>query len=483
MKAKPVLLLLVLFVSSLLAAGIQPVQAAQPPAPAAQEEPEAERRLVIHPASFTPFYDGLEYEKLNHLSHSAGNSPGIYTAPVYLPQGATILRMGFYWNSNDASAVAEAYLQRTRYSLGDYINMGYIKADGGTGYHGAYDLPIDEPVVDNKIYSYWVTVVLPLTKKIQLTGIYLDYTIPTPEDGGIISIPSSAFQPFSDGYDYENHGRGLWHGSPQAGFYLAPLTLPDGAKINKITLYSDNRSSAGIVYTLPALLLQRTELGKGDYVNVATLSPSSLFGRGSFSASPSGGVLIDYSKYAYWLTWDPPDNHDVRIQGVVIEYTPPGTTRHRVAIPAAGFVPIWGKGQWEIHGRYAVNKTYNNNEWSFAAPVTLPQGMYISKATIYYLTSDSVYNGTTAIINDVYTREELRNWMMNVSTPTSGTLAWRKLVTNAIKKEKINNSSEVYQLMFRMPYPNSGSIYYIGPVVLEFAPQIPWLYMPIMKKK
>lgn len=491
MKAKPVLLLepsiwlLVLFVGSLLAAGIQPVQAAQPSAPAAQEEPEAERRLVIHPASFTPFYDGYEYSKVNSLGHSAGNPGpnGIYTAPVNLPYGATILRMGFYWVSTDATVTAEVYLQRTEFSLGNYINMGYIKTGTATGLHGTYDLTIDSPLIDNSKYSYWVTTVLPTQQKIKLLAVYLDYTVPA-TDIGIIAIPASSFQPFTDGYDYENHGRGLYHIAPADGFYMAPLTLPEGARINKVKLFTDNRLSSVIFFTRVALYLQRTELGKGNYANLVEMPPSSLLGYGSNSVSPTGGVIIDYSKYTYWLTWDPPDPSDVRLQAVVIEYTPPATQTRRVAIPAAGFSPMWGTGQWEIHGRYAINKTNANNVWSFAAPISLPQGMYISKATLHYLTNDAANSGTTAIIGDGYTQETAHSWLLDVSTKPNGTSAWRTLSTTLVRRENIDNNSKVYQLMFRTPKTTSTVSYFVAAVVLEYTTKKPtWLYMPMMKKK
>ena len=208
-----------------------------------------------------------------------------------------------------------------------------------------------------------------------------------------LTIPASAFTPYEDGYDFQNDGRYLQHfdgpsGGNGRGWYLAPVNLPNGAVVTKMTFYYRHRSTADGVARL-----QRTNLA-GGYENMASVDTSGGWSAPwykSKSTTAIGHAQIDNSRYAYWVVWDlpysskPPSVLDI-IWGcsVVIEYVPPApTTRGVLSIPAAAFKPYKDGYDFQDDGRYLEHSGGDIHGWYMAA-VNLPDGAVVTKMTFYY---------------------------------------------------------------------------------------------------
>jgi len=130
-----------------------------------------------------------------------------------------------------------------------------------------------------------------------------------------ISVAAAAFRPYVDGYDFSNDGRHLWNVDSNSDFYLAPVQLPHGAIVTKLTFYWwDGSASEGYCE------LYRIDLAD----NENTMATASTYGS---AAAPNASVdstidlaTVDNSSYAYYLWLNLPDGL-VRAFGVVIEYT------------------------------------------------------------------------------------------------------------------------------------------------------------------
>ncbi len=162
----------------------------------------------------------------------------------------------------------------------------------------------------NVLYTYWLVIDVPAGNPVEVEAreVYVEYSLQVPYNN-VLAIPAAAFQPYQDGYDFENHGRHIEHkhgpGNNTAnGWYLAPVNLPDGAIINRMDFYWIEKSAiAGVAR------LQRTELNQGNYQELATIFTSTGSGSptgGAGSDSTILGGAVDNSRYAYWVIVDIP---------------------------------------------------------------------------------------------------------------------------------------------------------------------------------
>ncbi|MGD2179139.1 MAG: hypothetical protein PVG71_15110 [Anaerolineae bacterium] len=130
-----------------------------------------------------------------------------------------------------------------------------------------------------------------------------------------IAVAAAAFDPAAEGYDFSNNGSSLWNQDSASDFYLAPLQLPHGAIVTKLTFYWwDGSLEDGYCR------LYRIDLAGSEW----TMATAHTFG----SAATSNGSVdsavdypgVDNSQYAYYLWLNLPDNL-VAAYGAVIEYT------------------------------------------------------------------------------------------------------------------------------------------------------------------
>jgi hypothetical protein len=131
---------------------------------------------------------------------------------------------------------------------------------------------------------------------------------------GYVSVSAAAFRPASHSYQYDNTGQGLTPMDPASTHFYAPVQLPHGATVTKMTFYWIDDMTANAVCQLFRNPLSGVEL------TVMADVESGSGGRGSTSDDTIDGVLIDNSQYTYYLHWDLREV-DIWGIGVVIEYT------------------------------------------------------------------------------------------------------------------------------------------------------------------
>jgi hypothetical protein len=237
----------------------------------------------------------------------------------------------FYWRRIGATVVATARLQRTRLGFDTYEDLAVVSSVAGSGdiSSSTADTTINSPLVDNTQYAYWIVLDMPAagfpaTALVEMRDVEIEYQLPT-SSRNQISIPAAGFRSYEDEYDYQDHGRHLFHthspGNGTAnGWYLTPLHLPDGVLINNLDFYAYLDSSQPGVARL-----QRTEWGSGNYQDLAVISTGTgNLGNKLFSTNTVAGGPVDNAKYGYWIVWDLPANSlsgvNVQAQAMRISY-------------------------------------------------------------------------------------------------------------------------------------------------------------------
>jgi hypothetical protein len=132
---------------------------------------------------------------------------------------------------------------------------------------------------------------------------------------GYVSVSAAAFGPSSDTYQYFNGGEALIPTDASSTLYFAPVQLPHGATVTKMTFYwvDDVTENA-------SCWLMRKPVSGGDLASVA-YAESGSGGPGSSSDDAIDYPIIDNSQYAYYLNWDFDGSVFIWGEAVVIEYT------------------------------------------------------------------------------------------------------------------------------------------------------------------
>jgi hypothetical protein len=132
---------------------------------------------------------------------------------------------------------------------------------------------------------------------------------------GYISVAPGAFHPVSDDCDYINYGSSLYNGSGGCA-YVAPVQLPQGATVTKVTAYWADYSSDQEAN----VFLNRVSHGDVTDETLAWMESSGSSGDGSSEDTSISYATIDNSLYAYYVWWGLPD---VNLTGksIVVEYT------------------------------------------------------------------------------------------------------------------------------------------------------------------
>jgi hypothetical protein len=134
---------------------------------------------------------------------------------------------------------------------------------------------------------------------------------------GYVSVPAAAFQPVAHSYEYANSGISVVNWDDTTQFWAAPVQLPQGATVTKMTFYwndTDEGDDALVV-------LYRTPFT--DTSDILAMAYSS--GYGGFGDSEDTDIehgVIDNSQYSYLLAAELPRTA-TRLNGVIIEYTYP----------------------------------------------------------------------------------------------------------------------------------------------------------------
>ena len=129
-----------------------------------------------------------------------------------------------------------------------------------------------------------------------------------------ISIPAAAFEPGADTFQYHNNGSNLY--TDYGANYFAPVNLPDGCTVTKVTFYFDDDTVAGNA----TMSLYRLDLGSNLVYPMAE-AESSDGGYGSDYDDTISYAQVDNSANSYYLyaTFGT-TGIDLQVKAVVIEY-------------------------------------------------------------------------------------------------------------------------------------------------------------------
>lgn len=132
---------------------------------------------------------------------------------------------------------------------------------------------------------------------------------------GYVSIPAAAFRPREDGYDFTNRGTQVSNDDSASDQYYAPVQLPHGATVTKMTFYYSDSSPSNADASL-----RRTDLPSGGSTTMASVTSQGDSGPGHAETTAIDPATIDNSAAAYFLRWALPDSNTIGI-AVLIEYT------------------------------------------------------------------------------------------------------------------------------------------------------------------
>ena len=298
--------------------------------------PATETGILVIPSipAFKPFEDGYNAGItqsagiLKHYTTPAGAVEGTYLAQVSLPDGAQVNKMTLYYTDLNVTEDINLHLVRSWQTTS--TEMAVINSENAS-YHGQSTTAITSPVIDNHNYAYWAYVNMPANTSCTSCAFFamtVEYALPA-ADSGWVAISNPAFTGLYDNYDYENHGRWLFHlhdesGGTITGSYFAPVNLPQGARVDSVeySFFDNSATKNGTAH------LNRTKLGYGYELSNA----SSGSGGDMYTTVVDTSIvnsIIDNSQYAYYValnlpvssTTAPPANTDVVGVRINIEYT------------------------------------------------------------------------------------------------------------------------------------------------------------------
>lgn len=133
---------------------------------------------------------------------------------------------------------------------------------------------------------------------------------------GRTSVSPSAFQPWQDTYSYQRTGRGMHTTSGQ--HYYAPVYLPEGSTVTKMTFYyRDDATTTGAV----TMTLKRGNVGNTSSDDMAQVgSADGGYGSGYDDTISYAQVNNDGNIYWLYAYFDGSLDDYRRVMAVVIEY-------------------------------------------------------------------------------------------------------------------------------------------------------------------
>jgi hypothetical protein len=133
-----------------------------------------------------------------------------------------------------------------------------------------------------------------------------------------VSIPAAAFQPFLSSDQYMNNGFSVYNNYSYAIYYVAPVQLPQGAIVTRLTFYFYDESSGPLDWA-DAILFQNNN--NGSLAGMA-LAFSDDSGISSTYDDSIDYASIDNSIHSYYAQICL-NSAEVKAYAVTIEYTYP----------------------------------------------------------------------------------------------------------------------------------------------------------------
>jgi hypothetical protein len=421
--------------------------------------------LAIPAAAFRPSQPSHDF--VNSARYLTSYTPGTitYVANVDLPNGATVTKLSFYWCDEVDEALVEVDLYA--YHLMNHTVLVMASATSPEppwpGIYGeTVETNIVGPVIDTSLYCYTVAVKLPEQSAgcMKACAVVLEYLEPPASASGTTSLSASAFEPYEDGYDYLNsvllyygHGPG---GSPTNGWFVSQLDLPQDAILSTMRFYwSDTDPSYNAVARI-----QRTELGLGDFVEIASVTSAGSPGSGVSSVAISGTV-VDNTRYAYWVVWDLPAwGSDQGVAGVAtaIDYLlpTPAAIETSASISAAGFTSYEDAYDYTNSARYLTHRHDpaggNSNGW-YIAPLNLPQGAKVESMQFYWYHMDSTEYAVARMQRTQLGLASLQEMAYASSQIIPGS-GYGVTTDSTIAYDVIDNRNYAYWLVWDLPATN-----------------------------
>jgi hypothetical protein len=129
--------------------------------------------ISVPAAAFIPFISTMDWRNFGY--EVSGDGP--FFAPVYIPNTATVTKLDFYWFDLSASEDAQLKLIRCEIGTVSTDDMADVESYGDSGSGVSTDDAIKYPIIDNKLYSYFLWVNIPEYLVIGLRCVNIEYTI------------------------------------------------------------------------------------------------------------------------------------------------------------------------------------------------------------------------------------------------------------------------------------------------------------------
>jgi len=459
--------------------------------------------LTLSAADFYPMSTtGLGYKQEFQLDGrylQARNNVQNFFAPVNLPDGAVITHLTFHYRQNIDALHSFFRLARVHDMASyDYLYSFLPKKATISPYYTLNSVDssfISSNVVDNQNYAYVMWIGLDpsgASSFMYFCGASIEFDVPSGTGPShSYSVAASVLRSHTQSYAYYNSLVYLQHiSSPGAnGWYYARLNLPQGAVITGLSLmyYCDPGAS-------PAVSLQRTEYGLGDYKNVASLTgPTGNVGECVFSTSTVANDMktVDNTAYGYYLvvTLPPPTvTNGLAVSRITVNYDSPAKygDRGAVSVTAPAFVPYEDGYSYQDEGRYLMhfaNTPANGagaNGW-YMAPVTLPQHAILTGLSVHYYNSRATSNATISLQTSQMVGD-YDNLLVNGAFSSSGFSQGNYNVSGLSPIDNIHHSYWVVfdipvDTLTALPNPNQFAVQ-----AVTFTYRMPQIFMPVLKK-
>jgi hypothetical protein len=141
--------------------------------------------LMIPVAAFTPYNQALLYANNGTLRTLAGSLSDVYTAPVFLPHGATVTKLTYYFSDTDTTLHSTVQLWRWPVPGSILYEMASVSSPVSpeASWTEAHTSLINNPLIDNQAQVYYLKLELPpyeqVGKQMYAGAVRIDYAYTT----------------------------------------------------------------------------------------------------------------------------------------------------------------------------------------------------------------------------------------------------------------------------------------------------------------
>jgi hypothetical protein len=406
-----------------------------------------------------------------------------FILPLDLPQGAQVYSIDYYVIDNsdtsDIACMVGWYNPQT-----DAWSLGYGKTTSGASANiqtltFAYTNNTPFMIVNNAANFYFLRIDLTDPYSQAITGARIGYALPSPPSGAqTLTLGGYAFQPDTSSMKYAPYGDRIYltH-NDQNHSLTARLNLPIGAQITGLTYYAIDNDPNSFM-TLGILEAP---------VNGGAISPYETYTGDNpllqpYSA-PHPATVSAGSSYSLYVRFNTASNNLI-LAGARLTYTLPPDTPFRTTSSFAGmtFHPDNSAiGFSSSNG--ALFQTTPDSAMGFSAPLDLPQGSHITKATCYALDYDAAVShviecSLVAYQPGIAGRSDL--YSANSSSPASSPSIRALKMIDPIQNRWVTVDNRYYQYRVWVSFDVATSaIVELFAVVVETGHQ---MFLPVVRR-